>query len=318
MPSPIDEIFRQIFGYLPTKRGAAFERLAAIALHLLEEEGVVQHDARLRGSFSDTLYQIDVHHVTPKGATMGEAKDYTEQNEKVGRGDLQKLAGALPDLDSVHAGAFFSATGYTGPAKKYAQAAANLTGGKGIVLYELKPSTETDEEGFIKTIIINIHFVTPLRWKAKFQPHFTAKGCAALKALIPKGAERCQVQMLLEEFFDCGGNKISSIFELTSKGYGDIDQSTQKATGCFLLRDHFIRVSGIMVEISGIEYEMPFEYSTREIRITDDIEHRFVISDENGNPLRILPDKILQQFSFDEKGCLAGPKISKPKSAYMR
>jgi hypothetical protein len=109
----------------------------------LLEGGKVRHDAKLRGQFSKTLYQLDVHHQPNPGemATMGEAKDYSDRGAKVGRGDLQKLAGALPDLAEVKGGAFFSATGFTSPAKKYAEAASTLTGGKDISLYELTPST---------------------------------------------------------------------------------------------------------------------------------------------------------------------------------
>lgn len=41
-----------------------------------------------------------------------------------------------------------------------------------------------------------------------------------------------------------------------------------------------------------------------EIKITDDSNHRFVITDENGNALRILTDKLLKTFYFDEDGNL--------------
>jgi hypothetical protein len=35
MPSPIDQILKEIFGHAPTKDGAAFEQLAAIASHVI-------------------------------------------------------------------------------------------------------------------------------------------------------------------------------------------------------------------------------------------------------------------------------------------
>jgi hypothetical protein len=84
MTSPIDKLFREMFGDLPSKPGAAYERLAAIALHVLEE-GKVKHDVRLKGQFSNTSYQLDAHHESAKDgtATMAEAKDYSEQGDKV-------------------------------------------------------------------------------------------------------------------------------------------------------------------------------------------------------------------------------------------
>lgn len=58
-------------------------------------------------------------------------------------------------------------------------------------------------------------------------------------------------------------------------------------------------VEGILAEIRGLEYEIPFDYYTREVRITYDSEHRFVINDENGNVLTFLTDKMLKTFSFN-------------------
>ena len=123
MASPVEDLFREIFGQLPNKGGEAYERLAGIALHLIAGGSVV-HDDKLRGQFSQTLYQIDAHHRAEDDTSrMAEAKDYSDAEKKVGRPDLQKLGGALPDLPTIDTGAYFSATGYTKPAKEYADAA---------------------------------------------------------------------------------------------------------------------------------------------------------------------------------------------------
>lgn len=305
MTSPIDKIFKEIFGYLPNKQGTAYELLAAIASYLLDE-GNVRHDARIRGQFSDTLYQIDVHHTNTadKTTSMGEAKDYSEQGKKVGRGDLQKLAGALPDLNSVDSGVFFSATGYSQPAKKYARVARSLTGGKPIDLYELRPGTELDENGFIKTIVVSIHVISPNARLGKWVPHLTERGQVALKTLLNDGEESRRYDVMLDAFFDAQGNEVLTFYNLTSQGYGDVNQETNRAYGSFLLNNLFIKVDGILAEIRGLEYDIPFSYYTREIRITDDSGHRFVIADENGNILKFLTDKVLRTFSFDKDGNL--------------
>ena len=93
MTSPIDEIFKEIFGHVPNKDGAAFEKLAAIAAHMISG-GDVKHDDRSRGEFSKTLYQLDVHQKTPGLSVVGEAKDYTSTSNKVVEGTL-KGASAL-------------------------------------------------------------------------------------------------------------------------------------------------------------------------------------------------------------------------------
>lgn len=298
MSSPIDKIFEEIFGHSLTKSGTAFEQLAAIAAHIISG-GEVKHDDKLRGEFSKTLYQIDVHHKTNDGFVMGEAKDYSDRNGKVGRGDLQKLGGALPDLKDIDAGAFFSATGYTSPAKKYAEQSESING-KPITLYELRPSTEVDEQGYIKTIVINIHIIMPQLQSAKWLPHITPKGQEALKALLKDGEDSLKYQIGLHCFYNEAGNEKLSLLELTSLGYGDINKDTDKANACFLLKDHYIDINGVLVEMHGLEYEIPYSYHTQEMRISDDSENRLVLIDGEGNILKFLTDKMLQEYEFDE------------------
>ena len=306
MASPIEQLYLSIYGELPQKSGAAFERLASIAMYLLYG-GEVRHDAKLRGQFSKTLYQLDVHHQPTSGdkATMGEAKDYSDRGAKVGRGDLQKLAGALPDLAEVKGGAFFSSTGYTSPAKKYAEAAAPLTGGKDISLYELTPSTEQDENGFIKKIVINAHFEFPIPSKGQFIPALTETAQELLKSkFLKEGESKFTFQLGLSEFFDAEGNSILTLEALTTTGYGETKEDDKTSHGCYLLSGHHLNVNGVLAELKGLEFHVPHEYFTRQIIITDNSTNRFVVKDENGQALLILTDKRLQQFSFDEQGNL--------------
>ncbi len=256
MTSPIDKLFEEIFGHSPTKSGTAFEMLAAIVTHIING-GDVKHDDKLRGQFSKTLYQLDVHQKVDNVSVMGEVKDYTFRNGKVGRGDLQKLGGALPDLKDIDYGAFFSATGYTKPAIKYANEAKNIVG-KPITLYELRPSTEIDEQGFIKTIVITMHITMPHPHNAKWLPHITSKGQEAVKALLKEGEEKLEYQMELHCFYDKNSKEILSLQELTSHGYGDINKETDKSHGCFVLPGHYIDINGILAEIHGLEYEIPY------------------------------------------------------------
>lgn len=72
---------------------------------------------------------------------MLEAKYYSILGEKVGRDDIQKLNGALVDLDAFHRGVFVSATDYTKPAIEYAMASEKMPHGKPIDLYQVRNST---------------------------------------------------------------------------------------------------------------------------------------------------------------------------------
>jgi hypothetical protein len=130
-------------------------------------------------------------------------------------------------------------------------------------------------------------------------PHFTERGKMALRTLLQDGEEVHRFDVRLDSFFDEHENKVLTLYDLTSQGYGNVNQDTNKAYATFFLNNLFIMVEGILAEIRGLEYEIPFDYYTREVRITDDSEHRFVINDENGNVLMFLTDKMLKTFSFN-------------------
>ncbi len=309
MPSPIDDLYQLIFGDLPKKAGTAFERLAAIATFVEKEAGNVTHDAALKGAGSGSNYQIDVLHQVADETTMGEAKDYSYRGGKVGRADLQKLAGALLDLPAVDRGVFWSATNYTNPAKRYAKASREMLPGKEILLRGLRESTPEDEQGFVKTIRVRGTYTIPKLHESNWTTHWTAEGYAKLLALIPEGQNSLETGGIIDDIFDAGGNPITSIFELTSKGYGVIGED-KVARACYWLPGHYVQTNGILVPIYGIEYEVPHEIHVRTFEITDDSTYRFVVLDENNAAVRILTDENLRKFSFDAAGQLIVPPRS--------
>lgn len=301
--SPIDKMFHEVYGTLPTKAGTAYEMFACIAEHLMIG-GEVQHDDRLRGEFSKTLYQIDVHSISDEHIVMGEAKDYTIRNGKVGRGDLQKLGGALLDLPNVTKGKFYSATGYTAPAKKYANSAKNFSEQKSIEIYELRPSTEADEDGTIKTVVIEIIITTPRADIGSWKPHFTETGKRAIKATLEPGQSGINYNLTLEKFYHETGKPAFTMYELTKSGYAEANWHTKSAHATFLLKNTFILINGTLAEMRGLEYEIPFEETRKTITITDDRQCRFILKDQNGEILRFITDDQLKNYSFDNSGRL--------------
>ncbi|WP_046226984.1 hypothetical protein [Paenibacillus dauci] len=84
MTSKIDILFEELFGFKPKKSGEAYEKISAAVMKLLYKDSKVTHDEKLKGEFSDTLYQIDVMLEDESKKRMGEAKDYTVKGAKVG------------------------------------------------------------------------------------------------------------------------------------------------------------------------------------------------------------------------------------------
>lgn len=303
MPTSFDELYEQLFGQTCTKEGEAFERLSAVLTAIISPNADVAHDRKLRGQFSRSLYQIDVLREEAGKKYFGEAKDYTNRANgggKVGRGDLQKLGGALPDV-GADGGVFYSASNYTREAKKYANAAQSIIG-RPIELMHVRPSVEQDKAGRICKIVLTITFRTADFRRAKWVPLLTPEGEGTLLALREASGKEEQVLALkLERFVDASGVEKLTIPDLTKAGFGD-DVMDDKARGCFVLPNHFMEIQGLLVEVRGLEYEIPYVAETTTMEIVSDGEPRILVKSENGAIDKLVTDRELQQFQFADDG----------------
>lgn len=299
MASPIDELYESIFGELPTKNGTAYELLAAAVWKLLDKSSTVSHDSRMRGVFSQSLYQIDVDASNKEGRHAGEAKDYTDRSAKVGRSDLQKLGGALPDLD-VRSGKFFSATGYTKPAQQYASNAEKIVGKK-IDLYDLRLVTDEDLEGRIKKIVIAFHVITPAYERSVFTPVLTSEGEEIVKTINPAAKDDEATRLDVESIYASDGSVMTSISELTSYGYGG-EASEKRAQGSWILAGGHLILNGHLIPIHGITYNISFDEVIEEMVIEASGKAILVLKSADGIVNKILCDLDLKRVVFDDKG----------------
>jgi len=294
MPSVIDNLFNEIYGYMPAKDGQAYEMLTTMVMKILGEKNDVFHDERLRGKFTQTLYQIDTLLKSSDGDLMGEAKDYTDRGAKVGRADLQKLAGALNDVE-VDGGLFFSATDYTKPAKKYAEAAERIVGKK-IDLFHLRPSIERDEEGRIKTVIIKMVVCLPDYVNANFSLVFTPNGNEKIKSLLNTGVlKEGSFHIRADTIYNEYGSELTTIHNLTSCGFGGDYESAQ---GSFILHGGHIKIKDHLVEIYGITYDVPYKTITEDIIIETKGIPKLLIKDEKGNINKLITDEDLKRVKL--------------------
>lgn len=93
--SEIDELFYRLMG----KAGEAYEIISAAALGIVKKQEA-EHNRFLQGESGGRPYQIDG---LLNGNIMVESKDYTIEDKKVGRPDLQKMqkgrgTGTCPNL----------------------------------------------------------------------------------------------------------------------------------------------------------------------------------------------------------------------------
>ena len=264
---------------------------AAAVWKLLKGKSQVFHDKKIRGQFSQSLYQIDVLAQDQDSTVMGEAKDYTERDAKVGRDDLQKLGGALGDL-SVSKGAFFSATDYTKPARLYAQSSEDINQ-KSINLYHLRPSSSDDEKGRIKSIHIDMHLITPDFDNAKYTVAFTKDGTQMVKDFR---SEREPTQQRMDKIYHSDGTVYITVPELTSNIGGDY----KRAYGSFWLPKGYLKIDDSMIPIKGITYDIPLTDTVEKLVITADGEAKLLVQAEDGSINKLITDEDLKKVSFDE------------------
>lgn len=298
MPSPIDQLYETIYGEVPKKPGTAYERLAAAVWKLMNKDDNVTHDSRIRGEISKSLYQIDIEASDDEGRHAGEAKDYTIRRAKVGRSDVQKLGGALLDIP-VDTGKFFSATGFTKPARQYASTAETIVGKK-IDLFDLRKVVEKDLEGRIKTIVCRFHKIEPAYERSSFQPVFTNEGQLTVKDLVAKGALGQQLKLSIDKIFNADHSVLTTIHELTKTGFGCGVEP--KAIGSWWTPGGHIYVGEHFIPVAGITYEVQFDEEISELVIEASGKAVLLIKAHDGTVDRIIQDVDLKNVEFDEDG----------------
>ena len=291
----LDDFFEEVFGYRPAKTGRGFELLVAAAIKIAKKHAKVRSDVYQRGEASDTVYQLDALVAEEVGKNMVEAKDYTERGKPVGRGDLQKLAGALIDLD-CDGGTVASATGFTKPATKYSAATQSAAlSAKPIDLMHVRPSVEADEQGRVRTIIIRFGIYTPDYDNAKWTPALTADGTACLKGLYQIGE---QIELKVTRFVRADGSALATIPELTASKL-DLDWESARAVGEWTFEEAaFIEVEQALVGVTRISYDVPYHIAKEEIRIEATGTPRVLIRSESGDLDQLLTDDQLAKIRF--------------------
>ena len=291
--SPIDEFFFSLYGFYPTKAGQAYELLVDAALKLVEEKSEVFYDQYVKGEYSDQVYQID----GVIGEISIEAKDHTIKNEKVKRPEVQNQEGGLIDLPFTE-GIFASATGYTRNAQKYANGTIINPTAKKINLYNIRPSTIEDEEGRVKTVILEF-ILTALNFRAaKLTPLFTKEGYTNMGKLFPEG----RVSLKIDTIYNYDGSVFLSIGDWTeSLNYEyTLDDGKEEITGEAKFIGKYLKINEHLIELQGISYIVPIQKSTEKFEIQHNGNACLYVKNENGTVDTLLTDVQMKSVVFDE------------------
>ncbi len=293
--SPIDDLYYNLYGYHLPKAGQAYERIVAAAFKLLLNKDI-EYDQMLRGDYSKTVYQLDGRVNTEENNNMIEAKDYTIESKKVGRGDIQKMQGALSDLP-LNAGFFASATDYTLPAKKYAASSNVNPMHKPIELYNIRPSTEEDEAGRLKKLVINVISHNMDYQNAKYQALFTKD---AKQKLLENGYAGKTISHSIDRFLKSDGSTLITVHDLSFQNPpGTTWEDGFVSKGCWIIKGGHLMVDQMLYGIEGLEYEVPFLISESELVIESEGKAMLFVKSENGKINKLIYDGDLRKLKFE-------------------
>ncbi|WP_418696372.1 restriction endonuclease [Bacteroides sp.] len=274
--SPIDELFKKLMGYYPTKEGTAYEIISTAVLSLIENKDA-KHNQFLVGQ-SDSQYQLDG---LIDGNIMVEAKDYTKRKDKVGREDLQKLEGALTDLPQIKKGYFTSATEYTEPAQKYATGSSTNPLQKEIIPIELRPSTEEDEKGRISQIQVNLTMVSPDFSNGRYSILFSDEDERLKLESYLRDSGLFELHLRIEELYDSDGKVTETIENLYKQQPPEFAMDAVDVEGTFEIAA-YIKVRDNLFAIKGIHYYFPI----------NNITETFIIESNGNATMFIKSDKL--------------------------
>lgn len=246
--SEIDELFFRLMGYYPKKAGEAYEIISAAALGIIRDQSA-EHNKYLQGLSGGRPYQLDG---LLNGETMVESKDYTIDDRKVGRPDLQKLQGALTDLPQIKDGIFTSATEYSRDALKYAQGTETNEAQKEITAVDVRPSTPDDEKGRVMKIHVTMNFSAPDfdRGKTSF---IYADGAKKLIEDYMRSHGMTEYMFGTDVLYDESGKFLKTIADLSRENQPKFTDDDDYVSGEFPI-DAYIKFCEILVPIKGIAY----------------------------------------------------------------
>lgn len=299
--SVIDELYFRLYGEHQSKEGQALERLSGVAFKLLEEQRRVQYDQQVRGKYSGTVYQVDGLIGEGDEQVMVEAKDYSVRGEKVGRADLQKMEGALTDLD-IAEGRFVSATDYTNRAKPYAKSTETNPKQNPISLYHVRPSTLEDEKKRIKTILVTIIAHGLDFERGQYMPLINHEFFESIKDRIKEEGE--EQKTILFHFYDADGN-VEETFENVTRQLNDrLPKNPEKG---FVLEGRWDFAQPVYVDmeplgrvpIDALQYKVPTYHDECSFAIDQKGNPVLLIKSEDGTVDKLFTDLQLKQFKFE-------------------
>ena len=288
-PSLYDDLYYELTGSYLAKEGAAYEKLSAAVIGILQKKGV-SHDMRIRGQ-SGSVYQIDG---LVEKIIMIEAKDYAKRNHKVSRSDLQKQEGALIDLPRVGEGYFASATGYTKPARQYAEGTKTNEHAKPITPFNIRKSTVEDEKGRIKVIAVKMDFASVEYRPDEFQIVWYDDQVRQAFESALKAIGNDSIGLSFSYLYDDEGNPSITIEEISRSQQPTFKEGEAEVEGMFTVEAN-IKAFDRLFKIKGIRYKADIVHHIKNFEVKKEGEALLLAQCEDLSIDTLLTDREIKE-----------------------
>lgn len=294
--SKVEQIYNKIIADEKLKNGSKFERLAAVVYKILDESDSVIHDLTLRGDGKRAQHQIDVT-VKKNGSSKRILIECKEYDKVVGIGIIRDFFGAVTQIKPDDA-FVVTTVGFTKGAVDFAR-------DEGIKLAILREAKDSDWEGLIRTIVINIGFIMMDTPKISWIAFDEAERERVQKLLKDNWGETKSLSTQHEFFYDESFNMISNfqnVFKPILNSAPRIPNQITKGRYEFGNK-RYVKMLDHFVAIKGFEYEFK-SYSNEMQSIVDDggkvasLLFRILDSDDK----YLIFENEIENWTFDDNG----------------
>lgn len=298
----LDEYFETIFGYKPTKRGTGYELLVSAVLKILNDAQDITHNVVYEGKYSKDKYQIDALIENKLATIFVECKDYTERNKPTQRADVQKLAGALNNLD-IDAGILVSATGFTKPAIQYSESTKLNPDAKEIELFLVRPSTEKDTEGVMLSLCVSLDLETIDHENSKVIPIMNIE---KVQEVLKRNGYKVgdQYNAITNRLLKSDGTLYKYISEIVNDKTINPSINGISSGEFYFDEDVFICIYEQLIQVDKLVYEIRHKviHIPEFVKIED--KAVLVVKSQDGQIDRIITEKQLKSIVFNSDGTI--------------
>ncbi|WP_405131670.1 restriction endonuclease [Paenibacillus sp. FSL H8-0317] len=294
--SNLEQIYNNLIANEKLKNGSKYERLAAVVYKVIDESDSVIHDLRLRGDGKTAQHQIDVT-IEKSGISKRVLIECKEYNKVIGIGIIRDFFGAIAQIKPDEA-FVVTTVGYT-------KGAINLAKDEGIKLAILREAEDSDWDGLIRTIVLNMEVImmnTPaITWIASSEEERER----VYKLLEENWGDRTSASTLNEFLYDENFNVISNYQDALKpilNAAPKVPNQITKGKHEFESKKH-VKILGHFVAVKGFHYEFD-SYSNETQSIIDDggkVASLLFKVLENDSKYLIFEEEI-EKWMFDEDG----------------